>query len=35
MVMLKVFWCGSLMYADNIVLVVNSGMELQTYVGGG
>ena len=25
-------WCGALMYADDIVLVADSGMELQTIL---
>ena len=28
-------WCAALMYADGIVLVVNSGDEAADYVGGG
>ena len=40
-VKLEGHWCGALIYVDDIVLVVDSGMELPTilcaadYVGGG
>ena len=30
--LLEEHWCGALMYADDIVLVVDSGMELQTML---
>ena len=40
-VKLEGHWCGALIYVDDIVLLVDSGMELPTmlgaadYVGGG
>ena len=31
-VKLEDLWCGALMYVDDIVLVADSGMELQTML---